>query len=210
LALYSIYTETASRCQQQSQYICRNIFANIEYRNFWTCEYGALAKYNTAPVSGDNFFHEAGVDATHAAQQHDPTALQHEINVLSASVADCQNTIDMRHLGIVRANAGIVNAAGLGRVLTGSVWKVRTMTRNWSSRSDRLASAARAAGYAMATPDDRPDDLPAEAPVQAPAVKSSWTPASPQRALIVAPARPTSMQATFRDWMAALTWRAPA
>jgi hypothetical protein len=210
LALYSIYTGTASRCQQQSQYIAQKISGNTDVTDFRPYEYSALAKYNTAPVSGDNFFQVGGIGATHAAQQHDPTALQHEINLMSATVADCQNAIDMRHLGIVRANAGIVNAAGLGRVSTGSVWKVRTMTRNWSSRSDRLASAARAAGYAMATPDDRPDDPPAAAPLPVVAVKSSWTPASPQRALIVAPARPTSMQATFREWMAALTWRAPA
>ena len=62
----------------------------------------------------------------------------------------------------------------------------------------------------MATPDDRPEDAPAMAPERVPVAKSNWTPAAPQRALIVAKPRPVGMQAAFRDWMATLSWRAPA
>jgi hypothetical protein len=83
------------------------------------------------------------------------------------------------------------------------------MTRNWSSKSDRLANAARAAGFAMATPDDRPDDEPTVVPLQAPVLKSHRSPA-PQRALVIVTPRPVGLQTTFRDWMATLTWRAPA
>ena len=84
------------------------------------------------------------------------------------------------------------------------------MAKNWSSGADRLANAARAAGFAMATPDDRPDDTPAPSRQARHVAVSAWTPASPQRAIVVAKTRAPSFQSMFRDWMAALNWRAPA
>jgi hypothetical protein len=82
--------------------------------------------------------------------------------------------------------------------------------------ADRLALTARAAGFAMATPDDRPEDpVPAVATAVAVRTASTWRPAQPARSLsapaLSSPAsRRTNMQASIRDWMAALTWRAPA
>ena len=75
---------------------------------------------------------------------------------------------------------------------------------------ERLASAARAAGFAMATPDDRPEDVPASSTQAVSVAKSNWTSAAPQRALVVVAARPVSLQASVRDWFASLSWRAPA
>jgi hypothetical protein len=94
--------------------------------------------------------------------------------------------------------------------LIGSVRKVRAMLKNWSSGADRLANAARAAGFAMATPDDRPDESVASRPQAAQPVAAAWTPASPQRALVVVVPRAPSYQSMFRDWVASLSWRAPA
>jgi len=84
------------------------------------------------------------------------------------------------------------------------------MAKNWSSGADRLANAARAAGFAMATPDDRPDDAPVANYQTKQTAISAWTPASPHRAIVVAKPRAPSFQSMFRDWMAALNWRAPA
>jgi hypothetical protein len=92
------------------------------------------------------------------------------------------------------------------------------MRKNWSSGADRLADTARAAGFAMATPDDQPDDdfnqtrSAAVVPVPAPGrpQRPVWSASSPTRALVVAAPATTSYQTLFRDWMASLTWRAPA
>jgi hypothetical protein len=81
------------------------------------------------------------------------------------------------------------------------------MGKNGSSGADTLAKAVRAAGFAMATPDDRPEDTPA---VIAQPLKTTWTSAAPQRALVVAAPQPVSFQTMVREWMASLTWRAPA
>jgi hypothetical protein len=97
-------------------------------------------------------------------------------------------------------------------LLTGSVRKVWAMLKNWSNGADRLANAARAAGFAMATPDDRPEDAPSSAPKlqSSPSVATAWTAAVPQRALVVSRPRTVSYQSMFRDWFAGLNWRAPA
>lgn len=96
--------------------------------------------------------------------------------------------------------------------LIGGVWKVRAMLKNWTSGADRLANAARAAGFAMATPDDRPEDAPSPVPkLQAsPSVASAWIAPLPQRALVVSRPQAVTYPAMFRDWVAGLNWRAPA
>ena len=83
------------------------------------------------------------------------------------------------------------------------------MTRNWSSSADRLENLARAAGFAMATPDDRPEESQV-APRTAP--RPVWTSAKPPSTSLVVhrQRRPDTYQAMFRDWVASLGWRAPA
>lgn len=83
--------------------------------------------------------------------------------------------------------------------------------KNWSSGADRLADTAHAAGFAMATPDDRPDDAPASVPSTALVTQpGGWQSATPTRALVVATPRAQGLQTSLREWMASLTWRAPA
>lgn len=94
--------------------------------------------------------------------------------------------------------------------MVGDGWKVWAMLRNLTSGADRLANAARAAGFVMATPDDRPEDIPAVVTKAPEAMATAWTSAQPQRALVVVAPRAATYPAMFRDWMASFNWRAPA
>ena len=84
------------------------------------------------------------------------------------------------------------------------------MMRNGSSSTDRLSRLAMAAGFAMATPDDRPEEV-APAPVRA-TPRPVWTSAQPSTSLVVRQQqrRPDTYHAMIRAWVASLGWRAPA
>ena len=84
------------------------------------------------------------------------------------------------------------------------------MSRNRTIGFDNLSNAARAAGFAMATPDDRPEDIPVQHTPEITATKSNWTSAAPNRSMIVAAPRSAGLQSTLRDWFASIGWRAPA
>ena len=84
------------------------------------------------------------------------------------------------------------------------------MGRNRTNGLDNLANVAKAAGFAMATPDDRPEDTPAPFKNAAAVAKSSWTVAEPSRALVISGANVRSAQTTWREWVASFSWRAPA
>jgi hypothetical protein len=85
------------------------------------------------------------------------------------------------------------------------------MAKIWLSGAERLANTARAAGYAMATPDDHADTPIKAEPQPAQPATSAWTTALPQsRAVVVTAPRAVKPHWTLREWMAALTWRAPA
>lgn len=68
---------------------------------------------------------------------------------------------------------------------------------------ERLMTAARAAGFAMATPDDLHQ-------VNAPRKSDGWKSALP--AVVEKPQRaaPEARQGLLRDWIAMLSFRAPA
>jgi hypothetical protein len=89
------------------------------------------------------------------------------------------------------------------------------MSRNRSIGTDSLTNAARAAGFAMATPDDRPDDTfnntftHAVSADSQPRLKSAWS-SPPATALVPAKAQRPGLQASIRDWFGAMSWRAPA
>lgn len=84
------------------------------------------------------------------------------------------------------------------------------MTRNWSSGAERLANVARAAGFAMATPDDLPEDVSEKPPAEPAKTVTGWKSVSPGKELVVASPRQAGLPTLFRDWMASLNWRAPA
>ena len=84
------------------------------------------------------------------------------------------------------------------------------MGRNRTNGLDNLANAAKAAGFAMATPDDRPEDTPSPVKNSATVAKSGWTSAEPSRALVLSGANVRRAQTSWREWMASFTWRAPA
>jgi len=82
-------------------------------------------------------------------------------------------------------------------------------------REDSLSSAARAAGFVMATPDDEPstpDSNSMTKPAPAPLALESagWKSAPPRRAVEAAPTRPASLHHAILLWFATLTGRAPA
>ena len=80
------------------------------------------------------------------------------------------------------------------------------MGRNRTNGLDNLANVAKAAGFAMATPEDTPAPLKNSAAV----AKSGWTAAEPSRALVISGAKVRSAQTSWREWMASFSWRAPA
>ena len=84
------------------------------------------------------------------------------------------------------------------------------MNRNRTIGFDNLSNVARAAGFAMATPDDRPEDVPVKHTSEITATKSNWTSAIPNRSIVVAAPRSTNLQSSLRDWFASIGWRAPA
>lgn len=106
--------------------------------------------------------------------------------------------------------AGIVNAVCTGRCGADSVMGRDDMGRNRTNGLDNLANAAKAAGFAMATPDDRPEDTPSSNRRPAAVSKSGWTSAEPSRALVLNGASVRSAQTSWREWMASFSWRAPA